>query len=393
MPAGQSFPISPVLDQPGPGTGSLLEVFAQVPDPRDRRGRRHALPVVLTLTACAMAAGNTSHESIAEWVADAPQELLARVGARWNGWRGRYTGPDGRTVRRVLTLVDPVILDEVTCRFVAGLCRAGQAPERPGLRALAVDGKVLRGSGSTFSRPVMLMAALDHERGTILAQHEIDRKTNEIPELRTLLDPITLTDTVVTLDALHTQRATARYLRRRGAHYVFTVKANQPGLLEACHRRIAHDGANTGEHHETVRGHGRISERHLTTADADGIDWPDAAQIAQIIRYTRDLAGRRIAKEVVYVITSIPPELAGPGELAALVRGHWRIENQSHYVRDVTFEEDKSTTSTGTLPRAMATYRNLIISLLRLRGWTNIAKGLRHHGRDPHRILDLLGVT
>ncbi|MBS2967165.1 ISAs1 family transposase, partial [Actinocrinis puniceicyclus] len=199
---------------------------------------------------------------------------------------------------------------------------------------------------------------------------------------------------VITMDALHTQRETARHLREHDAHYVFTVKANQPALLTACHQRITVDEQATGEHHESERTRGTIRERHLTTADAEGIDFPGAKQIARIIRYTRrpGIAGR-LTKEVVYVITSLPPELAGPGDLAALVRGHWRIENQCHYVRDVTFGEDKSAISTATLPRIMATLRNLVISMLRLGGETNIAKALRRHARRPELLTGLLHLT
>jgi len=344
-----------------------------------------------------MAAGNKTHEAIAEWVADAPQELLERIGARWNGWTRRFTSPNKSTVLRVLAGVDPVTLDEVTCRFVAGWSRRARQVTAAGavkLTAIAIDGKVLRGSRTRQYAPVVLMAAFGHQCGTILAQHEIEAKTNEIPEVPSLLEPLTLTDTVITMDALHTQRGTAHHLRSRGAHYVMTVKGNQAKLLEACHRRITGEGHNTGEHHETERGHGSIRERHLITADATGIEFPGAAQIARIVRYTCEMVtGRRLSKEVVYIITSLSPELAGPGELAALVRGHWRIENKAHYVRDVTFDEDKSTVSTGNLPRIMATFRNLIIGLLRLDGWTNIAKGLRKHGRKTQLIPALLHLT
>ncbi|MGH2903177.1 MAG: ISAs1 family transposase, partial [Solirubrobacteraceae bacterium] len=265
---------------------------------------------------------------------------------------------------------------------------------RAALRAIAVDGKLLRGSGAAGFAQVTLLAALDHTVGTVLAQRQIGGKTNEIPEARILLGAMDIAGSVITMDALHTQRETARQLREHDAHYVLTVKANQPALLGACHRRITVEGHASGEHHESERTRGKIRERHLTTADAEGIDFPGAKQIARIIRYTRrpGTAGR-LTKEVVYVITSLPPELAGPGELAALVRGHWRIENQCHYVRDVTFCEDKSAISTAALPRIMATLRNLVISMLRLAGETNIAKALRRHARRPELLTELLHLT
>src|SRR5258708_4459697 len=92
--------------------------------------------------------------------------------------------------------------------------------------------------------------------------------------------------------------------------------------------------------------------------------------------------------EVVYLITS--DRQAGPATLAAWVRGHWEIENRLHWVRDVTYQEDKSLVRTGNAPRVMATLRSLAISLLRLDGHANIAAANRHHARDPQRTLRLL---
>lgn len=396
MPVVVSCPIPADLGQCAGEPVSLVEFFAQVPDPRDRRGRRHALPVILALAACAMAAGHVSLDAMAEWVADAPQDLLARLGARRDALRGVYAGPDERTVRRVLQRLDPAVLDRAACAFTAAHTPqpATRTPGAPALTAIAIDGKHLNSSGATGLAPLVLLAALAHATGTVLAQRRIAAKTNEIPEARTLLDAMDITECVITMDALHTQRDTARRVLERGAHYVFTVKANQPGLLAACHRRITVEGRHTGEHHETERTRGKLRERHLTCADAEGIDFPGARQIARIIRYTRQPGtGRKLTKEVVYVVTSLPPDLAGPAEIAALVRGHWRIENQSHYVRDVTFDEDKSAISTGALPWIMATLRNLVISMLRLAGETNIARALRRHARRPELLHDLLHLA
>jgi len=91
-------------------------------------------------------------------------------------------------------------------------------------------------------------------------------------------------------------------------------------------------------------------------------------------------------------LTSLTPDKAGPARLAGYVRGHWGIENKLHWVRDVTFDEDRSQVRTGSGPQVMATLRNLAISALRLAGQTNIARGLRWAGRDQGRALALLGL-
>lgn len=112
----------------------------------------------------------------------------------------------------------------------------------------------------------------------------------------------------------------------------------------------------------------------------------------RVYRERCDLDDGLRSSETAYYLTSIPADLAGPEQLDRLVRGHWRIENRVHYVRDVTFDEDRSQAFTGNGPRTLATCRNLTISALRLAGHTNIAKALRHIARDITRALTILGI-
>lgn len=136
-------------------------------------------------------------------------------------------------------------------------------------------------------------------------------------------------------------------------------------------------------------GRGRRTRRTIKVVAAPAwIDFHRAAQVAQI-RRTVTRQGRKTV-EVVSIITSADHRAAPPATLAAWVQGHWSIENQLHWVRDVTFDEDRSQVRTGNAPRVMATLRNAGISLLRLAGHTNIAAALRHHCRDPDRAINAL---
>ena len=133
--------------------------------------------------------------------------------------------------------------------------------------------------------------------------------------------------------------------------------------------------------------HGRRARRTIKVALAPAwIGFAGAAQVAQL-RRTVTRKGKKTV-EVVYLITS--DRDADPATLAAWVRSHWHIENKLHWVRDVTYQEDKSLVRTGNAPRVMATLRSLAISLLRLDGHSNIAAACRHHARDPQRTLTLL---
>src|SRR5260221_8555870 len=154
-------------------------------------------------------------------------------------------------------------------------------------RVVAVDGKTLRGS-ATGTRPGRhLLAALDHDRGVVLGQVDVEVQTNEIPMLPVLLDKISLRGAIVTADSMHAQREHARYLvDQRGAHYILTVKDNQPKLraqLAALPWRDVPATADTRE-----RGHARHGRRILKdTAGAAGLRFPHAAQPTQTVRRRR----------------------------------------------------------------------------------------------------------
>jgi hypothetical protein len=147
-------------------------------------------------------------------------------------------------------------------------------------------------------------------------------------------------------------------------------------------------------YHTWDRGHGRIERRTIRTSSAlqGYTTFPHALQVFRIDRHTTDLEGNPLRRETSYGVTSLSPEKAGPARLLQLARGHWEIENRLHWVRDVTFDEDRSQVRTGAGPRTLASLRNLAISLFRLRGYTNIACALRSCAWDCSAPLALMGL-
>jgi len=365
----------------GAAAGDLLEALGRVPDPRDPRGRRYPLAGVLAIAVCAVLAGARSYQAIAEWAGDTRPALRARLGLPG-------AVPDLATIWRVLTTVDPAALDAAIGTWASAQLAARRPPA--GRLVLAVDGKTVRGARAAGGTAPHLLACLDHGTGVVLAQVAVDGKTNQIPMFAVLLGQAgDLTGVLVTADALHAQREHADWLHGRGAHYLVTVKANQPGLLRQL-RSLPWKQVPAG-HVSDGRGHGRIEKRivKVVTVTA-GIAFPHAAQAIQVTRKTRRRTSRRWRTEVSYAIISLPAAQARPDQVAAWIRGHWKIENQLHWVRDVTFGEDASTARTGTGPHVMAAIRNLVISILRLAGHASIAAALRHAARDPARAFRLL---
>jgi predicted transposase YbfD/YdcC len=238
-------------------------------------------------------------------------------------------------------------------------------------------------------RAVHLLSALDTATGVILGQAVVDGKTNEIAAFAPLLDHIDIRGAIITADALHTQRGHAEYLHSRGAHYLLTVKANQPRLLAQLHALPWTEVPVTDVTDD--KGHGRREQRTLKlTAVAAGIGFPGAALALQLTRRRRPLASRTRSTETVYCMTDLTQEQTSPAQLADAQRAHWGIENRVHWVRDVTDAEDLSQIRTGHGPAVMATLRNLAISSHRKAGATNIAAATRHLSRHPNRILPLL---
>jgi predicted transposase YbfD/YdcC len=382
MPAPSSSPIDPAIghlielaadaarEPPG-----LLGVLAGVADPRHRRGVRHRLAVILGLALCAVVAGTRSFTAIAEWASDADEQTLHMLGV---------TGavPSESTFRRTLQRLDAGAFDDLAGAWAQQATMPGPGQRR----VIAVDGKTLRGSASGAEPGDHLLAALDHAHGAVLAQVEVGAKTNEIPMFPILLDRVEITGAVITADAMHAQRSHAIYLAGRGAHYVLTVKRNQPGLfaqLAALPWRQV-----PVAHHSRERGHGRAEQRTLKiTAVAAGLAFPHAAQAIAIVRRRKLPGKKKWSRETVYAITSLTATQASPAELAVIIRGHWMIEDRLHWVRDMDFDEDRSQIRTASGPRVMATLRNLAITILRLAGHAGIAAALRYQARRPDRPL------
>lgn len=388
MPAGTVSPIDPFLDQLTRFVGGvaddeqvsqLMAALELLPDPRDRRGRRYRLPSLIAVALCAVAAGARSFSSIADWAVGAPREVLAGLGIR-------FRVPSEATIRQVLGRVDGDGLDRVLGRHLAST--VGSERERV---AVAVDGKTVRGARVGGASAPHLVSAVTHAGGVVFGQCRTADKSNEIPTVRRLLRGLDLAGAVVTVDAMHTQKTTARCLREQcRAEYVMVVKANQPGLLARI-RELPWDQVPVVWSDPIERGHGREEIRSYKAVTVTrGLRFPYAQQAIEITRRRRRIGADRWSTEVVYAICSLPCEQAPPRLLASWIRGHWSIENKIHWVRDVTFDEDRSTVRAGHGPQVMATLRNTAISLHRRAGKSNIAQACRRLAANPHHAADLV---
>lgn len=368
---------------------SLYAELQHVPDPRAASGKRHPLAAMLALACVALLCGYRSPYAIAEWVNNYGRAYLRRFGFT------RDRPPGQATWYRVLGMIDREELEARLANWAYQVLRTLR--NEVALQGVGIDGKTLRGSKKQGATDTHLLSAVCHQLGITLGQVAVADKTNEIGAILELLSMLILRGCVVTTDALLTQVKVAQQILACGGEYVFIVKENQPTLYADI--KLVFDvpppiprGQEWPQAETCNCGHGRIEIRRLqaTTALNAYLTWPGVQQVFRLERQvTRH--GQQTT-EIVYGITSLSPARASPAQLLTFTREHWHIENKSHWVRDVTFDEDRSQVRRDNLPHVMAALRNAVISLLRATGVTNIAKALRAFAAQPESAFTLVGL-
>ena len=213
-------------------THSLLQALRALRDPRRYKGRLHRkVAAIVAIAIAAMVAGNNSLSAIGQFSKQLNQTQLRSLGASRCRKTGQWLAPSETTIRRVLQRLDPAHLDSLLNDWLASHLKDTS------LSALAADGKCARTASKINGQSIQLFSALDVQSRIVRGQMQIPCKTNEIPALKDLLAQLDLRGTLVSLDALHTQKTTASFLvEQKQADYLFTVKDNQPKLFQKLAR-------------------------------------------------------------------------------------------------------------------------------------------------------------
>jgi predicted transposase YbfD/YdcC len=337
---------------------SIMDAFADLRDPRCRECR-YPLEEILFTALCATLCGVEDWETIVLW---------GRTQLAW--LRGHLPFANGipcdDTFRRVFGRLSPVLFEQCFIEWVAHLC-----PSLAG-QHVAIDGKTVRGNTGKGHGPLHLVSAWCSGNGLSLGQVATAEKSNEITAIPELLKALDLSGATVTIDAMGTQHEIAQAIIDGGADYVLMVKDNQPTLAESLRDWFASVQAGGlerpyWEHTAHDKGHGRIETRVCRVSDdvqwlaQMGQNWAGIQRIAMIER-TRQI-GERISVEQCYCISSRPVKAI---EMLRLVRAHWGIENQLHWVLDVSWGEDAQQTRDKAAARNMATLRKITLNLARM---------------------------
>jgi len=360
---------------------SLYEVFATIPDPRSKHGQRYELAYLLLCLVAGLLCNCDSTLAIAQWCRDQHLLLIRLFGPR------RFLCPSDSLYRKLLPRLDAEQIEWALADWIRSTLRA--LPDDP----IALDGKTVRGARKDGQPAPHLLSFRTHHSQETLLQVLVSEKTNEIPVAQALAPCLPLQGRVCTADALHTQKDFLRCIDAMGGKAVLTVKNNQPTLYTdlATYFADPHASFELACTRDLHRGRTEIrSLRVSTEMNSYLTDWPLIEQVAELTRTVTIRKTGKTSQEVVYLITPLTPQEASPLRLLELVRGHWGIENSSHYVRDVTFGEDRSRLRSGHAPQILAAFRNLALTLIHRQGSSQIAATRRHFASHPLQAFRLL---
>ena len=385
-------------------SGYLIEILAQVPDPRKAKGKRHPLRAILALAVLAIMCGYRSYSAIAEWGCTYSPTWVKALGFT------HAKTPCAATLHNLFKRVDIAKLEAVLTQWVTETLQS--LPAATPRVALAIDGKKLNGSAGQNATVSHLLSVVSHELGVTIAQKAVDNKTNEIPISTEILSAFDIKGIIVTTDALLTQRDFCTKVCALDGDYVVPVGLNHKQLHEDISCLFAPPmDINTAEGtvnalqqmhteldqtldtHQTVeKGHGRIEIRRLTASPAlnDYIQWPGVKPVFEYSYERIEVSTGQVKQKTQYGITSLSPNQASAADLLALRRGHWTIENKSHWVRDVVLGEDASQVRRGVIPQVMSALRNTALAVLRFAGYQSVSKAMRYFAAHPQHALNLI---
>jgi predicted transposase YbfD/YdcC len=381
---------------------SLHKELEKVKDRRGKKGKRYPLALILTLILLGKLAGETTIDGIIDWIDGKKKELKKLL-----CWPKRF--PSNKTYARALASCD----DEEVAELLAGVIAKARAVEECGdepsrlaiqkenkgeMNHLAADGKTLRGTldhAKEVMPSVHILTLYDCQTGITIQQYVYKNDESEIAAAKEVLQTGLIQGSVVTTDALYTFKQWCAWMHVRGAYYIVIVKKNTPVLYQNLEDFFGDPDILKYEcdyFKKVQKGHGRLETREIWTSTQLSIflekEWTGVAQVYMIRKTVIEKGEKTISLR--YGMTDVPREKANAKRILEWRQNHWRIENCSHYRRDVTLGEDACQVRINNAPEVLAALNGGILALMAFFGVKNVAKQLRYYAAKPREALQLL---
>lgn len=359
---------------------------SNLPDTRDNRGKRHGLVFVIACFVLATLCGRHQLSSIHRFMRNRLDELRAMTAILDGQLISRAQLP------RVLDSLDWDALDAIIQRcFGAHLEKSGDK------KWIAVDGKALRGSQCGDDKQSTVFAVGHNTRETFAQARQIGTKSSEIPVVRTLLKETGLESQKLSLDAHHCNPETTTQIHKAEGIYLVQVKENQAVLLTQCETWAATQSI-LAEFNEHEKANGRITSRRAKVfsiaAEAVASRWKESHLTTLVVmtRDTFDVSKKKATADTSYYVSNqwiSHGDIVPSADLVHAIRGHWGVES-SHWIRDVTFSEDKIKVSAGNQGQVMGRLRGTAIELTRKAGIKNLQAAIEHFIDIPSALESML---
>lgn len=366
---------------------TLLDFFADMPDPRVERTRLHKLEDILAITICAVICGAEGWNEI-ELFGNSKQQWLKTFLELPNGI------PSHDTFARVISSIKP---DDFERRFQKW---THAIAENSSKKVIAVDGKTLRRSFDNANGKVAIhmVSAWACDNKMVFGQIATDEKSNEITAIPKLLEMLVLDGSVVTIDAMGCQKKIAEKIQESGGDYIFSLKGNHGTLHEEVKLFLDDaiaSGGNYDYNHDTSGGHGRVEIRKVWYSEdvqwiPDRQQWTGLSSLAAVESHRT--IGDKTSTERRYFISSLSGINAET--IGRMIRSHWGIENRLHWTLDVSFSEDNCRIRKDFGAENFSRLRRIALNLLKQEKTTKCGIKAKQHkaGWDEQYMLKVLRI-
>ena len=345
----------------------LIIYFSELKDTRDTRGLKHELTNCIVMTIFGILAGHYDAENIAFFL-KLNEEYFNKELNLENGT------PSPDTLLRIYSLIDPEEFMKIFVKWVENIIKEKNEQLNNKYKLIPIDGKAIKSATDKINggNTPYIVSAFLQDLGISIAGVKVDEKSNEITAIPELLDLISIENCIVTIDAMGCQKEIAKKIVEKDGHYCFAVKENKKNFyvdIKDYFNFVLNDNfenKNLVTYSTTDKDHGRIERReHYIVYDIDWLygkeNWQNLSMIGMTRNY-REINGEVSIQEKYYISDL---KLSGE-EFARVVRGHWSIENNLHWILDVHFREDWSLCKQENALKNLSTIRKICYNLTKL---------------------------